>query len=437
MTQLELHAPERLSPYKRNARTHSRRQVQEIARSISAFGFNNPVLIDDQLGIIAGHGRVEAAKLLGLKEIPCLRLAHLNDAEKRAYILADNQLAARAGWDREILAIEFQGLIDLGFDVTLTGFEIAEIDFAIEEERARVSDDLEKPLPAIGPAVSEKGDVWRLGPHRLICGDARSARDYAALMPGEQATLVFTDPPYNVPIDGFVGGKGRIKHREFELAAGEMSKSEFTRFLKDALEQAAAHSVEGSIHFVCMDWRHVLELSLAGGEIYDELKNIIVWAKDNAGMGTFYRSQHELVFAFKKGGAPHINNFELGQFGRSRSNLWKYAGVNSMKAGRLEELAMHPTVKPLPLVADAIKDCSRPGDIVLDPFSGSGTTLIAAEKTGRRARAIEYDPVYCDVAVRRWQNFTGKQAFLGDTGASFESIEETFVRTSPAQGGAA
>jgi hypothetical protein len=232
-----------------------------------------------------------------------------------------------------------------------------------------------------------------------------------------------------VKIDGFVGGKGQIKHREFEMAVGEMSEAEFTRFLRDALALAAAHSADGAIHFVCMDWRHALELTLAGKEVYHDLKNIIVWTKDNAGMGTFYRSQHEFVFAYKKGDARHINNFELGQFGRSRSNVWKYAGVNTMKAGRLEELAMHPTVKPLALVADALKDCSRRGGIVLDPFSGSGTTLIAAEKTGRRARVIELDQRYCDVAVRRWQNFTGKQAFLGDSDLSFETIEDTFVGT--------
>lgn len=427
MKTIEVHPPEQLQPYKRNARTHSKRQIAQIAKSITAFGFNNPVLIDDELNIIAGHGRVQAAILLGLKQVPCLRLSHLSDAEKRAYILADNQLALKAGWDRELQALEFQGLIDLGFDVTLAGFEVAEIDFVLEAERAKRDDDVEEPLPQPGPAVTQRGDVWRLGPHRILCGDARDPKAYAGLLGQERADLVFTDPPYNVPIDGFVGGKGRIKHREFELASGEMSEDEFTRFLSEALGLAAAYSVDGSIHFVCMDWRHVMELLRAGRAVYSELKNMIVWAKDNAGMGTFYRSQHELIFAFKKGSAPHINNFKLGQHGRSRSNVWKYAGVNTMKADRLEELAMHPTVKPLALVADALKDCSKQNSIVLDPFSGSGTTLIAAEKTGRRARVIELDPIYCDVAVRRWQNFTGKKAFLGDSDLSFEAVEDTFV----------
>jgi len=434
MNTVEVHPPEQLRPYKRNARTHSKRQIAQIAKSISAFGFNNPVLIDDELGIIAGHGRVQAAILLGLKEVPCLRLSHLSEAEKRAYILADNQLALKAGWDRELQALEFQGLIDLGFDVTLAGFEVAEVDFVLEAERAKHEDDVEPPLPAPGPAVTQRGDIWRLGAHRILCGDGRDGVAYKALMGDERAELVFTDPPYNVPIDGFVGGKGRIKHREFEVASGEMSEDEFTRFLTQTLGLAAEYSVDGSIHFVCMDWRHTMEVLRAGRAVYSELKNMIVWAKDNAGMGTFYRSQHELIFAFKKGSAPHTNNFELGQHGRSRSNVWKYAGVNTIKADRLEELAMHPTVKPLALVADALKDCSKQNAIVLDPFSGSGTTLIAAEKTGRRARVIELDPIYCDVAVRRWQNFTGKKAFLGDTDFSFEVIEDTFVGPSACVG---
>ncbi|MEQ1493228.1 MAG: ParB N-terminal domain-containing protein, partial [Terricaulis sp.] len=287
MKNVEVYPPLKLVPFKRNARTHSKRQVAQIAKSITAFGFNNPVLVDDELNIIAGHGRVLAAIALGLKEVPCLKLSHLTDADKRAYILADNQLATKAGWDRELLALEFQGLLELGFDLSIAGFEIAEVDFIIETERAKHEDDVEKPLPAVGPAVTQRGDIWRLGAHRIICGDARDLKAYQALMGDERADLVFTDPPYNVPIDGFVGGKGRIKHREFEVASGEMSEAEFTSFLTDVLRLAASHSVDGSIHFVCMDWRHIMELMLAGKAVYSELKNMIVWAKDNAGMGTF------------------------------------------------------------------------------------------------------------------------------------------------------
>jgi DNA modification methylase len=422
MQEIEFIAPQVLQPYKGNARTHSKRQIAQIAKSIGAFGFNNPVLIDDAMGIIAGHGRVRAAIELNLPSVPCLRLSHLSEAEKRAYILADNQLAAKAGWDRDILAIELQGLIDFGFEVTLTGFEVAEIDFVLDAARGKETDDAEPPLPG-GPPVTQAGDVWELGEHRLVCGDARDAGAYAALMGDERAELMFTDPPYNVRIDGFAGGKGRIKHREFAMASGELSEAEFIAFLSETLGLAAEHCTDGSIHFVCMDWRHLHEIVTAGRAVFDELKNVIVWVKDNAGMGSFYRSQHELVFAFKKGEAPHTNTFELGQFGRSRSNVWKYAGVNSLKADRMEELSMHPTVKPLAMVADALRDCSKRKSLVLDPFAGSGTTLIAAEKTGRRARVLELDPLYCDVILRRWQSFTGKHAKLAATCESFETIE--------------
>lgn len=432
MQVLEHLDPARLAPYQRNARTHSKRQITQIAKSINAFGFNNPVLIDDELGIIAGHGRVKAALQLGLTSVPCLRLSHLSEAEKRAYIIADNQLATKAGWDREIQALELQGLIDLGFDVTLTGYEVAEIDFILEDERAKQSDDIEPPLlPAAGPAVTREGDLWRLGEHRVVCADARDRRAYGRLMGEDLAELVFTDPPYNVPIQGFVGGKGHIKHREFVVGSGELSEPEFIGFLEQTLGLMAEHSVDGSIHFVFMDWRHIFEIVSAGRKIYQDLKNVIVWAKDNAGMGTFYRSQHELLFAFKKGQAAHINTFELGQFGRSRSNVWKYAGVNTLKTDRMEELSMHPTVKPLALVTDALKDCSKRNGLVLDPFGGSGTTLIAAEKTGRRARLMELDPLYCDVIIRRWQAFTGKIATLAASGESFEAVEA--ARAHPVQ----
>jgi DNA modification methylase len=239
-----------------------------------------------------------------------------------------------------------------------------------------------------------------------------------------EAEFVFTDPPYNVAIDGHVCGLGRVRHREFAMGCGEMSEAEFTAFLKAVFALLAENSVEGSIHQICMDWRHIWEMLGAGRTVYSELKNLCVWNKTNAGMGSFYRSKHELVFVWKAGTAAHLNNFELGQHGRHRTNVWDYAGVNTMRAGRLQELAMHPTVKPTALVADAIKDCSRRGGLVLDPFGGSGTTLIAAERTGRKARALEIDPSYVDVAVRRWQAYAGKSAVLAGSGETFETIEE-------------
>ena len=424
---IETLAVETLRPYARNARTHSKRQIRQIAKSIERFGFCNPILIDDQAQILAGHGRVAAASLLGIKEVPTVKLAHLSDAEKRAYILADNRLAERAGWDREILAIELQALVSLDFEVELTGFETAEIDLILEEaSEAAGTGGREDQIPAYaaGPAVTRPGDVWELGPHRLLCGDARDPAAYARLLENSKAEFVFTDPPYNVPIDGHVCGLGRIRHANFAMGCGEMNAAEFAAFLEAIFRLLADNTVDGSIHGICMDWRHTPEMLAAGKAVYDELKNLCVWNKSNAGMGTFYRSKHELVFVWKSGTASHINTFELGQYGRSRSNVWDYAGVNSLKPGRLEELAMHPTVKPVALVADAIKDCSRRNHLVLDPFAGSGTVLIAAERTGRRARALEIDPHYVDVAVRRWEAYTGKSATLAATGNTFEEISE-------------
>ncbi len=418
-----------LKPYARNARTHSRKQIRKIASSIERFGFVNPVLIDEGHQIIAGHGRVAAAKLLGWPEVPVLRIEHFSEAEKRAYILADNRLAEEAGWDREILAIELQGLIDIDFSIELTGFDAVEIDLILDEAAAAEApdqdlDDEVPPIPTPEAAITRPGDLWRLGRHRLLCGDATDASSYATLLGEAKASIVFTDPPYNVPISGHVSGLGKQQHREFAMASGEMTSDEFRRFLETVFGHLAAISTDGSIHFVCMDWRHMAEILAAGESIYQELKNLCVWVKSNGGMGTFYRSRHELVFAFKKGTAEHTNNFELGQHGRYRTNVWEYAGVNSFGQERDDALAMHPTVKPVALVADALRDCSKRNQIVLDPFAGSGTTVIAAEKTGRRAHVLELDPLYCDTIIRRWQTVTGKCAEHVESGQSFEELEE-------------
>ena len=415
-----------LRPYASNARTHSPKQIKQIARSIERFGFNNPVLVDDDDQIIAGHGRVEAAKLLNMKTVPTVRLSHLNENDKRAYILADNRLAEKAGYDNEILAIELQHLADVGFDIGLIGFEPAEVDIIIEG----IGDESEQPenlLPEepSGPPVSRLGDVWMLGKHLLVCGDSTDAASYKFLMGDDKAEFVFTDPPYNVRIDGHVSGLGRVKHREFAMASGEMSEGQFTTFLSRAYALLCRYSTDGSIHQICMDWRHLREMLAAGDAHYAELKNVCIWNKTNGGMGTFYRSKHEMVFVWKNGSAPHVNTFELGQYGRNRTNVWDYDGVNTMRAGRMDELAMHPTVKPVAMVAEAIKDCSRRGSLILDPFCGSGTILIAAEKTGRRARAIELDPRYVDVAIRRWEQYSGKTAGLAPMGETFEEIAES------------
>ena len=415
-----------LVPFKRNARTHSRKQIRQIAESIKVFGFTNPLIIDKENMILAGHGRLAAAKELGFSELPCVRIESMTPAQKRAYVIADNKLALNAGWDEELLALELKDLleIDHSFEIAVTGFEISEVDGLIEGlavEDAPASREEHLPAIAIHP-ITAIGDVWMLGPHRLICGDALSPNVVETLMAGELAEMVFTDPPYNVPIDGHVSGLGAVKHREFAMASGELSSTQFIEFLAKALRNLADYSKDGSIHFICMDWRHVSELKDAGDSIYSELKNLIVWVKDNGGMGTFYRSRHELILAFKKGHAPHINSFELGQHGRYRTNVWTYRGQNSFGSGRKDALEQHPTVKPVALIADAVKDVSKRNGIVLDLFGGSGSTTIAAHKTGRRAFLCELDPLYCDQIVRRWQAYAHDDAILEASGESFEHL---------------
>ena len=426
--EIQYRSPGELLPYERNARRHSRKQLAQIAASIQRFGFTNPVLIDDEGRILAGHGRVEAAKAIGLEKIPTVRLSQMSEADRRAYIIVDNKIALNAGWDQEILAGELQALIDLGFEVELTGFSLAEVDLTIVQAEQSSADGQDKPeddIPLLGgTAITRQGDHWRLGRHSLFCADARDQDAFQRLMGGDRAQLIFTDPPYNVPIDGHVCGLGEIRHREFAMAAGEMTSEQFTRFLETTLGHGAAHCSDGAIAYVCMDWRHIRELTEAGRTVFSELKNLCVWNKTNAGMGTFYRSKHELIFVYKIGDAPHVNNFGLGDTGRYRTNVWDYPGVNGWRADRMGDLAMHPTTKPVALVKDAIMDCSRRGAIVLDMFGGSGTTLIAAEKTGRIARLIEFDPLYCDSIIRRYEQLSGRPAIYVSTGDHFELVAQ-------------
>jgi DNA modification methylase len=430
---VEMLSPHGLRPAHRNARTHSKKQIRQIADSIERFGVISPIIADDRGRIVAGHARAEAAKLLGLKHIPVIRLAHLSETEIRAYMLADNKLAEKAGWDREILATELGelqiALPEIDLDLAITGFDPAEVDAIMGD----FGEDCLNPADEIpdlqDTAVARKGDLFVLGQHRLAVGDARNAQAYVHLMQSQMATMAVLDPPYNVRIDGHVGGRGSIKHREFACASGEMTSAQFIQFLQETLAQCRRHTVDGGISYIFMDWRHARELLEAGAAVYNELKNICVWAKTTPGQGSFYRSQHELVFVYKRGQAPHLNTFELGQHGRTRSNVWTYAGANTFRAGRMDELRMHPTVKPVALIADAMKDCSRRGSIVLDAFAGSGSTIMAAEQVGRRAFCIEIDPRYVDVAVRRWQRVTRKDAILEATGRTFDEVLAT--RTSP------
>ena len=416
-----------LKPRSTNPRTHSNKQIAQIAKAIRRFGFINPILVDDGNFVVAGHGRLAAAKAISLDQVPTVRLADMSEAEVRAYVIADNRLAENAGWDRELLGLELQYLtdLDIDFDVTVTGFELPEIDVLIGE--LSLAGDGDEAADAVfevakGAPVTRLGDVWCFNGHRLTCGDSTKAETYQRLLGDARAQMVFTDPPYNVPISGHVGGLGSIQHREFAMASGEMSQPEFTAFLQSVFGHLATYSADGAVHFQCMDWRHCPEILAAGAAAYSELKNICVWAKNNGGMGSFYRSQHEFVFVFKSGTAPHINNVELGKHGRYRTNVWSYAGVNSF-GGERPELALHPTVKPVAMVADAFRDCSHRKGIVLDAFIGSGTTLIAAEKTGRRGYGIEIDPAYCDVAIRRLHAVCGLEAVLEATGQRFAEAE--------------
>lgn len=416
---IQQRSPAELIPWRNNPRSHSDKQLAKIAASIRVFGFTTPVLVDEGGVILSGHGRVEAAKQLQLASVPVRVASGWSAADKRAYVIADNKLALLSAWDPALLKGEIELLIADEFEIETTGFSTAEIDLMFDDQGAGDPDDL-LPEDIVEAVVSHPGDLWQLGPHRLLCADALAADSYAAVLGDERAQMAITDPPYNVPIDGHVCGNGKVRHKEFAMASGEMSSGQFTEFLSLACKHAHAACQDGAISFFFMDWRHLPELLAAALPWYGPPRQLCVWNKDNGGMGTFYRSQHEMVYVFKKGDAPHINNFELGQHGRYRTNVWTYPGINSGRNRQL--LALHPTVKPVSLIADAIRDCSHRKGIILDPFAGSGTILLAAERTGRYARAIELDPRYVDVCIHRWQRLTGKQAVLAATGQTWEQL---------------
>lgn len=410
-----------------SARTHSKKQIGQIAKSIETFGWTNPILTDEDNRVMAGQARLEAAKQLGLLAVPAIRLTDMSEAQKRAYTIADNKLAELAGCDRTALALEVKAIIeiDADFDLTDIGFETGEIDVLFAEPMALEESDEEDHEPEIDPErplITKRGDLWQLGVHRLGCGDALNRDDLVQLMGDEQATMVFTDVPYNLPIRGFVSGLGSASHDEFAMASGEMTEAEFTDFLRKVMANLVEATVPGSIHFHCIDWRHIYEMLTAGRETYSEVKNICVWAKTNAGMGSLYRSQHELVIVFKNGTAPHINNVDLGRHGRSRTNVWTYAGVNTFGAERAN-LAIHPTVKPVAMIEDAIMDCSNRGDAILDAFCGSGSTLIAAERAGRRGFGLEIEPKYIDAALRRFRDVCGIEPVRASDGRTFKQLE--------------
>jgi DNA modification methylase len=419
---IRLAALTELTPNPVNPRRHGRAQIRALAKSIKAFGFTAPILVDRNNQIAAGEARWAAAQYLALSTVPVICLDHLTDVQIKAYVLADNQLATLARWDDEKLALVLRDLSahDLTFDMETIGFEAPEIDFRIQSLQAADAADIADEFDlSPGPGVSVLGDLWNLDPHYLLCGNSLDPAAYATLMQGRKACGVFTDPPYNVKIDGHVCGNGSVAHREFIMASGEMSQGEFTRFLSASMALMCANTTAGAIAFVCMDWRHIEEILAAARSCKCDMLNLCVWAKSNAGMGSLYRSRHELVFVFKNGADAHLNNIQLGRFGRNRTNVWNYAGASNFpRKGSKRALDLHPTVKPIALVADAILDSTNRDDVILDPFMGSGTSILAAQRTGRRCYGIEIDPLYVDTAIQRWQRLTGREA-KDSQGATF------------------
>ena len=421
-----------LKPHPQNPRIHTEKQVGQIAQSIEAFGFNVPILVDDKQNVVAGHGRLLAARKLGWNTVPVIKLNHLNQSQYSAFLIADNRLTENSSWDERLLGEQLKVLseLELDFDLEVMGFEIAEIDVLIDGLETVNEPDPDDRLPSIETsAVSASGDLWQLGKHRVLCGNSLIPENYDWLMDGAKADLVITDPPYNVAIDGHASGLGKTQHREFAMATGEMSAGEFTDFLRKAMLLCRQSSQPGSLAYYFMDWRHMRQILAAGMDVYDELMNLCVWAKSNGGMGSFYRSAHELIFLFKSGGATHRNNIQLGKFGRYRTNVWNYPSANTFaRTGPDGDLlALHPTPKPVALIADAMKDSTARGGLVLDPFLGSGTAVIAAERAGRVCYGLELDPLYVDALIRRWQRRTKREAIHIESGESFATREAAQV----------
>jgi DNA modification methylase len=403
--------------------------IKKAARFIESLGLRVPVLIDRERNIICGEIWVLAHKHLGLPEISVLIADGLSKDQLEAYRIGMQRIPELGEWDDHALGELFQDWTgrDIGFDIELTGFALPEIDILIQSVKVDTSDASADALESsdVGPLITRPGDLWQCGQHRIFCGSSIARDSFDTLMAEERAAAIITDPPYNVAIDGHVGGKGNIHHEEFAMASGEMNNREFIDFLQTFMGHAAAFSREGSLHYIYMDWRHAAELLHAGSSVYQELKNVAVWVKSNGGMGSLYRSRHELVFVYKYGRTGHRNNVQLGRFGRNRSNVWEYPGANGFDGRKTEEghlLALHPTVKPVQMLADIMLDCTARADIVLDPFLGSGSSLIAAERVGRKLRAIEIDPRFVDLTIRRWQRHTGDQAVHAITGARFDQL---------------
>jgi DNA modification methylase len=406
----------------RRTRTHSAKQIAQLTTAIQAFGEIVPLVIDEYDVLLDGYARYEVYQRLGMKDAAVIQISHLGPEEKRLFALSCNRLAEMAEWDETALRIEFEELLVLDPDIELelSAFQYAEVDQLLDNATSAVEEQETAPLPRrdMSPAT-RPGDLWLLDEHRLLCGNALEADAYDTLLRGEVAQMAVTDMPYNVPISGHVCGLGTVKHREFVMGAGEFTPREFTAFMHTALCLIAKNTIPAGIVYAFMDFRSIRELLEAGSEVPLEYKQLCIWVKTNAGLGGFYRNQHELVAVFKNGPGKHINNFGLGER-RYRTNVWRAAGVNVFRAGRMKDLEAHPTVKPTVLFTDAMRDCSRRNGIILDPFAGSGTVFLAAERTGRVGRGIEIDPHYCDVAVQRWQAATGRKVIHAITGRTYD-----------------
>ncbi len=425
--------PAELRPWPNNPRRHSKKQLRLLADNMRRFGPTSPALIDENNTILAGHARIEVARSVGLGSYPCRQIVGLTNAEKHAVVVADNKIAINSTWDNELLVAHIEAIrIEQPEIVDLLGFEPVEIDSLVTEQAPadRDGDADDDVIPKDGPSVTRPGDIWICGSHSIICGDSRLPATFDALLGDDRAEMVVCDSPYNVKIAGHVSGLGKVRHREFAMAAGEMSENAFTDFLSKVISNLVVRTADGSIHFHFMDWRHTRELQRAADPHYIALLNIVVWDKVVGGMGSLYRSRHELVFVYKAGDAPHINNIQLGKHGRNRSNVWQYRGLAGFSKGRGEQLEAHPTAKPVAMVADAMRDCSKRGSIILDPFGGFGSTMIAAERTGRRARLIEIDPIYVDRTVRRWQRIAKDDAINARTGLTFGATEHASLSAS-------
>jgi DNA modification methylase len=419
-----------VKPNPRNSHRHSQEQIEKLARNISIFGFLIPIVTNSRGEIICGHARYAAAELAGIREVPTILVEHLSPEQLQAFGIAENRLVSM-DWDDPQLAVQLKEIsgLDLGLTLEDLGFETPQLDALMVDvngPRSQTPDPADALPPITEETVTKLGDLWELGPHRLYCGDAKEEESYSVLMGRKRAAMVFSDPPWNIAVEGNISGLGRVKHKNFIQGSGELSPLEYLEFLTKSFTLLAKHSTDGSLHYLCSGAKQIGAFLAAGAKTYSQFLNLIVWDKGVGAMGGLYRHACEFILLFKNGIGRSRNNVVLGRYGRNRTTVWRYPGMASFARAKDEGnlLAEHPTSKPRRLVSDAILDCTARGDVVLDAFAGSGTLLVAAESVGRVGFAIELDPRFVDVSVRRWQRFTGQQATHAASGRSFDELQE-------------